>query len=109
MESFREQKDTCIEAEKHFVNKVDVERYLKESLSDHQDMPNNKSNLDIYIHEKNPMKKLSRRSASGQRSVMSSFMWNNKSSNLLTSFREMNNFDYQKQVCRQKNILIFNI
>ena len=96
MESFREHKDdfSDSEVEEHLVNKVVVERYLKNHLSD----INNNNNLNIYVNDKDPKPKLSRRSTSVQRSVVSSFLSNKKKNNLITSFREMNNLGYQKQV-----------
>ena len=98
MESFREHKDdfSDSEVEEHLVNKVVVERYLKNHLSDINN--NNNNNLNIYVNDKDPKPKLSRRSTSVQRSVVSSFLSNKKKNNLITSFREMNNLGYQKQV-----------
>ena len=95
-ESFREQKDdfSDTDVEEHLVNKVLVERYFKNNLSDNC----NNNNLNIHVKENNPMPKLSRRSTSVKRSAVSCFLSNKKKNNLITSFREMNNLGYQKQV-----------
>ena len=96
MESFREQKDNFsdTDVDELLVNKVLVERYLKNNLSDNS----NNNNLNIYVTDKDPKPRLSRRSTSVQRSAVSSFLRNKKKNNLITSFREMDNMGYQKQV-----------
>ena len=87
------------ETEEPLVNKVVVERYLKNNkdydkdmlkhiLGDDKDKKNN--NLNIYVNDKDPKPNLSRRSTSVQR--------NKKNTNLITSFREMDILGYKKQV-----------
>jgi hypothetical protein len=103
LESFREQKYSSEDSDTEgLVNKVVVERYLKNNLSD----KNNNTNLNIYVNETEPKLKLSRRTTSVQRSVVSSFLMKKKSSNLITSFREINNLGYEKQVSKLSKSLI---
>ena len=93
LESFRELKDSEAE-EDHHVNKVVFESYMKNNKEHNETNKNNKNlNIIMNLNEKDPNKKLSRRSTS-----VSSFLKNKKSNNLITSFMEMNNYSYKKQV-----------
>ena len=93
LESFRELKDSEAE-EDHHVNKVVFESYMKNNKEHNETNKNNKNlNIIMNMNDKDPNKKLSRRSTS-----VSSFLKNKKSNNLITSFMEMNNYSYKKQV-----------
>ena len=100
LESFRELKDSEAE-EDHHVNKVVFESYMKNNKEHNETNKNNKNlNIIMNMNDKDPNKKLSRRSTS-----VSSFLMNKKSNNLLTSFMEMNNYSYEKQVrIKKRNI-----
>lgn len=99
MESFREHKDVYLDSDtgEQFVNKVVVDRYIKNNLNN---IDNNNNNVKIYGNEKDPKIKINRRTTSLQKSIISSFLVKNKTkmSNQMTSFRETENAGYQKVV-----------
>ena len=98
MESFREHKDVYLDSDtgEQFVNKVVVDRYIKNNLNN----IDNNNNVKIYGNEKDPKIKINRRTTSLQKSIISSFLVKNKTkmSNQMTSFREIDNVGYQKVV-----------
>ena len=98
MESFREHKDVYLDSDtgEQFVNKVVVDRYIKNNLNN----IDNNNNVKIYGNEKDPKIKINRRTTSLQKSIISSFLMKNKAkmSNPMTSFREIENTGYQKMV-----------
>ena len=92
MESFRDQRDGDSEARDEFVNSVVVDRYIKNNLSD----ANN--NVNIFVDEKDQNMKISRRTTSLQKSFLGSFLMKNKKTTQVTSFSELNNVFYKKEV-----------
>ena len=92
MESFRDQRDGDSEARDEFVNSVLVDRYIKNNLSD------DNNNVNIYVNDKEQDMKISRRTTSLQKSFLGSFLMKNKKSSQVTSFSELNNVLYKKEV-----------
>ena len=92
MESFRDQRDGDSEARDEFVNSVVVDRYIKNNLSD------DNNNVNIYVNDKEQDMKISRRTTSLQKSFLGSFLMKNKKTTKMTSFSELNNVFYKKEV-----------
>ena len=72
MDSFREHKDVYLDSDtgEQFVNKVVVDRYIKNNLN----TIDNNNNVKIYGNEKDPKIKINRRTTSLQKSILRSFL-----------------------------------